>query len=178
MRERVESLLRRLGLEEVAQTWPVDAEGRVNIESEVRPVLELADEYSPDVDELLLRLRHEWSLELNVDPEVNLDDGGRNLGLTLWHAVVIVDPARGDAAAGAYASVWATAGSLSEMQRLIIDALLPYDEWSIGEVYTIDRVAHDERPDALGALPPRRTRPEVHLVQIDRWSEPSGDEEE
>jgi hypothetical protein len=170
MREDVEMILRTLGLEEVPQTWPFDEEGRVDVDTRVRPVLALADEYSPDVDEILLQLRHEWNLELNVDPEENRDEGGRELGLTLWHAVVIVDPVDGNPESGAYASVWATARSLTEMQRLIVRALLPYEDWSINEIYTIDRVAHDERPDALGELAPRRTRPEVHLVQIDTWT--------
>jgi hypothetical protein len=37
------------------------------------------------------------------------------------------------------------------------------------EVYTIDRVAFDERPDELADLPPRREKSEVHLVSFERW---------
>jgi hypothetical protein len=93
MQEAVERLLVDFGLEEVAQTWPGVEEDGVGEGSLVRPVLEIVDEYSPDIDELLLALRHEWRMELNIDPESNIDEGGRRLGSTLWHAVVIVEEA-------------------------------------------------------------------------------------
>lgn len=160
----------------------------------MRPVLDLDDAYAPDVDEILLNLRHDWKLELNIDPESNVDEGGRSLGSTLWHAVVIVDSAepnpgirksRAGAAAsssaggpenngqqGAYASIWATATSMAEMERLISSALDDHPDWSFGEIYTIDRVAFDERPDELADLPPNRRRAQVHLVTIERWGAP------
>lgn len=188
MRDEVESMLHSFGLEEVQQTWRTDEEeskqdtaadaaGEEEQASPVRPVLDLTDEYSPDIDELLLTLRHEWSLELNIDRDSNIDDGGRNLGTTLWHAVVIVDPASGngqdDSDQGAYASIWATAGSLSEMEQLIDRALVRENDWVFGEIYTIDRVAYDERPDELADLPPARRGPQVHLVTIEPWTEPT-----
>ena len=190
MQERVEAMLHGFGVEEVPQTWPAaESDDELGEGTLVRPVLELVDEYSPDVDELLLTLRHEWSLELNIDPESNVDDGGRSLGTTLWHAVVIVEEAtpngqataekrptrphgKNDPPRGAYASIWATAKSLSEMERLIEEALDEHPQWAFGEIYTVDRVAFDERPDQLADLRPGRREPQVHLVTFEPWDEP------
>jgi len=180
MREDVETMLRQLGLDEVPQLWPAsgDDDGQSEDDdaddesgsSQIRPVLDLSDDACPDVDELLLNLRHDWKLELNVDPESNIDEGGRNLGSTLWHAVVIVDKADPmQSPGGAYASIWATAGSLHEMEHLMGQALAKYPQWEFGEVYTIDRVAFDERPDELLDLAPNRRLNQVHLVTIEPW---------
>jgi hypothetical protein len=202
MREEVESMLRDFGLEEVPQTWPT-ADATSNDEEEtgeggqIRPVLDLTDETSPDIDEMLLNLRHDWNLELNIDRESNVDEGGRKLGSTLWHAVVIVDSAvSGNGSAddhnnefgqqkisarptGAYASIWATAASMDQMEQMIADALEQHPEWVFGEIFTIDRVAYDERPDELADLPPNRREPEVHLVTIEPWGPmPSEDVQE
>jgi hypothetical protein len=181
MREDVASLLQEFGLEEVPQTWPTTDDGPDEFAgddeenpSQVRPVLDLKDEYSPDIDELLLNLRHEWRLSLNVDPDSNVDEAGRNLGSTLWHAVAIVErnSANEQEQPGAYASVWATANSLSEMERLIATALERFPDWSFVEIYTIDRVAYDERPDDLGDLTPHRRGSQIHLVSVEPWGGP------
>lgn len=180
LRDDVESMLRELSLEEVAQTWPEEQSGELGdmeVESSrVRQVLDLR-ESAPDLDELLLMLRHAWNLELNIDPESNVDEGGRDLGSTLWHAVVIVDnqhnrPTGNGHGQSAYASIWATAGSLNEMEHLIQSAIDKYPQWSFGEIFTIDRVAFDERPDELADLRPSRREPQVHLVTIEPWGEP------
>lgn len=185
MREEVESLLQEFDLEEVPQTWSDDEEEHWSMLA-VRPVLAVENDGDPDLDDLLLDLRQEWSLELNIDPETNVDDSGRELGLTLWHALVIVMPsdthgpdggltAAADVdreAPGAYCSVWATAGSLAEMEAMIARALEDYPEWTFAEIFTVDRVAYDSRPDELADLPPRQTEPRVHLVQIEPWDSP------
>ena len=172
MRDDVEAMLTSFGLEEVIETWPIADDESSETEPEIRPVLELVDEFSPDLDELILELRHDWALELNVDPERNADESGRNLGYTLWHAVVIVENANGNPDDGAYASIWATANSLAEMETLIDVALEDNQQWEFGEVYTIDRVAFDERPNELVDLPPRRDLSEVHLVNFEAWKSP------
>ena len=187
MREEVAALLQDFGLDEVAQTWPTsdDREPELTLDdeestSQIRPVLDLSDEFSPDIDEVLLNLRHEWGLSLNIDPDSNIDEGGRSLGSTLWHVVAIVernnDEESGAAPTqqGAYASIWATASSLTEMERLIDVALVRYPEWSFVEVYTIDRVAYDERPEELSDLPPNRRGSQVHLATIEPWGAPPG----
>lgn len=171
MREEVEAVLAGFELEEVAQTWDPSDGGEGTVEPmQTRPVLDVDD--ASDIDELLLELRRAWRLELNIDPETNVDESGRRLGLTLWHAVVVVADAAGAADRGGYASIWATAGSLQQMERLIEGALEDYPEWKFQEIYAIDRVAYDERPEALVELPPRSTEVAVHQVYIDTWESP------
>jgi hypothetical protein len=179
-REQVEHMLQTLGLHEVPETWSEDeqddSDERIDDvfeeKSSVRPVLDTTDEYMPDVDELLLQLRHAWRLELNVDPRTNVDESGRNLGPTLWYAVVIAHDAAGKSENGAYVSVWATAGSLAEMEKLIEEAMSSHPEWEFGDIYTIDRVAFDERPEELADLKPNDRRPRVHAMSFDKWNEP------
>ena len=170
MRDDVEELLQKLDLEEVAQTWPSDDEEETLSDERgprVRQVLDLSDDQLPDLDDLLLDLRHAFRLELNIDPDTNVDDAGRNLGLTLWRATIIVEPTDGDATEGVYAVVWATAGSLSEMEYLIEQAIGEHPQWTLAEIFTIDRVAFDERPDELADIAPRREKSRVHLVQFE-----------
>jgi hypothetical protein len=168
MRDQVEKIFAGFGLMEVPSTWPAMDDQASEKALRLRPVLSLEDEYSPDVDELLLQLRHTWKLELNVDPDTNVDEAGRTLGRTLWHALVIIESVE-DPDAGAYVSIWATAGSLGEMEELIDSALAGSPTWRFVEIYTIDRVAYDERPDELADLPTRRDKAEVHLVSFERW---------
>ncbi len=169
LKSRVESLLARHGLEETDETWPPDEEGRLFSTVTVRPVLQVTDTQDPNIDEIALQLRERWALELDIDPQRNLDEQGVELGLTLWHAIVMVvaaDPAR---EAGAYVDVWATAGSLAEMEQLIDEALDAQDEWIFDGIYSVERVAFDERPDELAELPLRRSESGVHRITVDRW---------
>jgi hypothetical protein len=178
MRDDVESILGGFALEEVGQTWPIGADNPALEHSQIRPVLADAHAGAPDIDDVLMFLRRAWRLELNVDPDTNVDDGGRALGMTLWHAVVGVEgTGAGAAEAGDFAdlSIWATAGSLKELEVLINDVLKVGEQWESAEVYSTDRVAFDERPEALADLSPRRDRAEVHLVSVERHGpEPPG----
>ncbi len=65
-------------------------------------------------------------------------------------------------------SIWATAGSLDELETLIDFVLNGNDEWRFAEIYSADRVAFDERPEELTELAPRRRHAETHLVSIER----------
>ncbi|MHC4102548.1 MAG: hypothetical protein ACYSW1_16900, partial [Planctomycetota bacterium] len=124
--------------------------------------------------DVLMVLRRVWRLELNVDPDTNVDEGGRELGMTLWHAVVGVEGVEevggGSVETGDSAdlSIWATAGSLQELEVLINGVLSVGEQWGSAEVYSTDRVAFDERPEELAELSPRRDRAEVHLVSVER----------
>lgn len=167
IRDDVEALLQGLGLQEVpyaATAGDVDAADLPILRT--RSVLELADAASPGVDELLLELRRTWRLALDVDPDTNVDDSGRTIGLTLWHAVIVVEDETAEPPRAGFASIWATAGSLSEIERLIDDSLAEHPPWTLREIYTLDRVAFDERPERLADLPPRREKVEVHVVHI------------
>jgi hypothetical protein len=166
MREEVEELFAGFGLREVLETWPMGTAEDVSESLRVRSVLAIGDEFDPDVDEMVLQLRQAWNLELNVDPEANVDDSGRALGSTLWHAMVLVQSAKKPRVDG-YASIWATASSLAEMEMIIDQVLEDAPQWRYEDIYTIDRVAFDERPDELADLAPRRDRSEVHLVEFE-----------
>ncbi len=166
MRNDVEKLLRSLELQEVPETWAVGEDNPTLESVQTRPVLASLNGASADIDDVLLELRRTWGMELNIDPDTNLDDGGRRLGMTLWHAVLGVHRAL-DADQIADMSVWATAGSLSELELLIDGMLEETDEWALDEVFSTDRVAFDERPDELADIEPRRKRAELHLVSIE-----------
>jgi hypothetical protein len=129
MRDDVEAILAGEGLHEVTETWPDDeSDGVGEGPLTIRSVLVDEDEYSLELEEMLMRLREAWDLELNIDPETNVDAAGRELGPTLWHALILVSAAK-DPEEVVYASIWATAASLMEMEDLIAVALAPHPEW-------------------------------------------------
>jgi hypothetical protein len=158
MRDDVESILDSFALEEVAQTWPIGADNPALEQSQIRPVLAGAAAGAPDIDDVLMVLRRDWELELNVDPDTNVDEGGRELGMTLWHAVVGVEGEAPETGDSADLSIWATAGSLKELEVLINGVLNVGEPWRNAEVYSTDRIAYDERPEELVDLSPRRDR--------------------
>ncbi|MED6306543.1 MAG: hypothetical protein VX563_00950, partial [Planctomycetota bacterium] len=170
-RESVETMLVGLGLRETPETWPLEIEREVMKASRVRDVLEIIDEHSPDLDELLLQMREGWGLELDVDREENVDEGGRSLGFTLWHSIIVVEPADGSEHRGAYISIWSTGTSIGQVEELISETLAGMPEWSFQSIYSIDRVAYDERPEELSDLPPRRAQANVHQISIDVWGD-------
>ncbi|MFO0783376.1 MAG: hypothetical protein U0636_06810 [Phycisphaerales bacterium] len=169
MRPDVERILDLHGVHEVDHTWPPEVTERPDPPMQVREVLVVEDEGYPDIDEILFQLREVWELELEMDPDQNLDDQGRRMGRTLWHAIAVVEtPQDEEPPRAAYALVWATAGSLGELQRMVEARMEEQDEWVFhGQWYTLDRVAYDERPDALADLPPRRLRSEIHMFAIE-----------
>lgn len=175
LKSTVESMLAGHGLSEVAETWPEDPDGSLYGMVRVRPVLEVVDEQDPNIDELVLNLRERWMLELDVDPGRNVDEQGVELGLTLWHAIVMVVPVDPTTGGGAYVDLWATAGSLMEMEQMIDETLDGQGEWLFDGIYSMERVAFDERPDSLADLPMRRGESGVHLVSIDRWEGDGGE---
>jgi hypothetical protein len=175
MRETVESMLAEHGLQEVSATWDEEMPDTHGDEGLVtRDVLEMVDDHSPDMDELLLVMREKWLLELNVDRETNVDEAGRHLGMTLWHAIVLAQSAEGEPDRGAYITVWMTAGSLAQAEELLEDALLDHPEWVFESIYTMDRVAYDDRPASLSNIPPTRRRAAVHELDIEPWGSNGG----
>ena len=71
---------------------------------------------------------------------------------------------------GAYATFWATADSLRKVQEIVSQELLRFPEWSFDELYTIERVAFDDRPEEMTSLQLRRTESEIHKITIDPWN--------
>lgn len=80
-RERVEKLLQSFDL-----TQTDDAAGADAAAHEHRGVLHTSptDLNLMDFDEIVERLREDWRLVLNIDPESNLDDEGKDMGVTAW----------------------------------------------------------------------------------------------
>jgi len=170
LRGEIERILHEHGLNERAELWPEYDERTLDRLVRVRPVLCMDDPYDPDIDEVLFQLRVEWDLELDIDPDANVDESGRDLGFTLWFASVLLGR-EDDELATAYLSLWATAGSLKELQFLVEKEMSRYPGWVPIDFYMVDRVAYDERPETLADLPPRHTSPLLHMSRIDRADE-------
>ena len=166
MHDDVERLLASAGLKEVQETWVLGKENPALDKAQIRPVLANLDGLAADIDDVLMELRHDWRMELNIDPDTNVDEGGRHLGLTLWHAVLGVHRV-GDTEQVAEMLIWATAGSLTQLETLIEGVLEQSGEWTLADIYSTDRIAFDERPDELSDLAPRRSKAEIHRVSID-----------
>ena len=170
-RDRVETLLMSHGLSEVDRAgYEQDPSSADHIE--VRPVLEEHPNLICDMDQLLLELKHNWHLELDEDPTVNLDGRGRRIGRTLWHAVVILESKQGDMIREAHATLWGTAESRDEMELLMRERLRREHPWSVREFYVLDRAAFDDRPEDIDWLAPRPESSAVHMLQIDTLDPP------
>jgi len=167
MRNEVADMLHHeFELDEVQETWPAEQETG-QYDATIRPVLDLTDEEAPGLEDVLLELRRRWIMELNVDPDRNLDETGRDLGLTLWHATILVYGGDHDPDRTAFMNVWASASSLSELENLIDEVLDRHPQWDFFECFSVTRVAFDDRPERLESLKPRRHVAEVHLVEFE-----------
>ncbi|MEY3231857.1 MAG: hypothetical protein RL689_1946 [Planctomycetota bacterium] len=88
LKDRIERLLKAFDLDACE-----DATGADGASHEHRTVLVTPTD-QPDLlgpDEIVERLRDEWGLILNVDPDGNLDEEGKPLGTTPWRLVVRVE---------------------------------------------------------------------------------------
>jgi hypothetical protein len=165
-RSEIETLLAKHDLHECDEADIIVDEGELE-RTITRTILVEDDRLLCDVDQLLLALRHDWDLELEVDDQRNLDATGRDLGRTLWHAIVLIDSGGSEIEGVGHAMVWAMARSRQEMTSLLRERLDDEMEWSFGEIYTMDRVAFDDRPEALADLQLRHPRSEVLLLSIE-----------
>jgi hypothetical protein len=89
LKERVEKVLAAFDLEPIEELLSADS-----VTHEHRSVLEAADD-RPDLltaDEIVEVLRDEWRLVLNIDPETNVDEEGKDLGATGWRCILRFDP--------------------------------------------------------------------------------------
>ena len=85
LKDKVEKILAAFDLEQVEEPAGADAAAH-----EHRGVLSVPND-KPELlsqEEIVERLKDEWSLLLNVDPDTNLGDDGRDLGVTPWRIVV------------------------------------------------------------------------------------------
>lgn len=89
LKERVEAVLAAYDLEQVEEIRSADSATH-----EHRTVLDAPDDH-PELltsDEIVEVLRDEWRLVLNIDPERNVDEDGRDIGITGWRCIVRYDP--------------------------------------------------------------------------------------
>lgn len=88
MKEKIERLLRSFGIEPMEDPAGADAAAH-----EHRGVL-MAPESQPELltfEEIVEALKVDWQLLLNIDPDRNVDDEGKDLGVTHWRCVVRVE---------------------------------------------------------------------------------------
>ncbi|MBX3386896.1 MAG: hypothetical protein KF768_10025 [Phycisphaeraceae bacterium] len=89
LRERIEQVLAAFDLRQIEELHGADS-----VTHEHRGVLDPRTD-RPDMliaEEIVEELQEEWRLELNINPEANVDEQGRPLGITGWRCLVRVDP--------------------------------------------------------------------------------------
>ena len=150
IKDRVERILAAFDLREREDPAGADAAAH-----EHRSVLRTSPD-RPDllsVDEIVERLKDDWHLLLNVDPESNVDDRGRPLGVTPWRCLV---RAPGEKNADRYAEILVTANCLREAEDMAIDAVLPeidVEQYEDLQVVSADRLGPKEFMRELGRDP-------------------------
>ncbi|MDG2423607.1 MAG: hypothetical protein P8M22_06495 [Phycisphaerales bacterium] len=173
-REDIESMLMKQGLKECDEQELMVAESELE-RTVVRPVMLDDPSLLCDVDQLLLALRHELELVLDEDQDRNLDASGRDLGRTLWHAIVLLEACGGIADGQAHAMAWVVCGSRNEVESLLRERIEDDTDWSFSEFYTLDRVAFDDRPEALVDLAPRHPRSEIFMLEVESLESDAGE---
>ena len=149
----VESVLRRFGLQERAENEILVPDSVLDA-TQTRPILTVAPNLIVDTDQLLMELRAAWDLELDDDPDRNLDMQGRDIGRTLWQGIVLLDQ---DDVAGrrqAHGHCWGVAASRREMETLLVGHIETEGHWELLDIISLDRAAFDDRPEALNNLKP------------------------
>ena len=162
-RERVERLLAAHDLP-VIETGPEGEGGPAGADSaahEHRGVLVAPDD-RPDLltqDEIVEYLRDDWRLVLNIDPDTNVDEDDKPLGVTPWRCLVRCFPGpEAKPEDPRYADVLLAAGSTRRAEELAMDAadqLLPegVDEWDEVAVITSDRLTPERWAELIGQPP-------------------------
>lgn len=157
LREKVERVLAAFDLREVTELRAVDS-----VAHEHRSVLTTqGEEDSLTPDQILEQLRDEWGLVLNIEPESNVDDEGRDLGLTWWRCLVRCHRQKGETQ---YAEVLLAAGHLFEAEQLAIDATskgrgVPRGGWVEQFPVFADRLTTARLIELLGPTPAKRVAP-------------------
>ncbi|MDX2132790.1 MAG: hypothetical protein SFY69_12140 [Planctomycetota bacterium] len=116
-KDRVEKILHAFDLENVEE--PAGADSAAH---EHRTAL-LAPEDQPDLldpDQIVERLRDDWQLVLNIDPDSNVDDDAQPLGDTHWRCIA---RCHADAANPAYAEIILRAPDLRHAEETAFDAI-------------------------------------------------------
>lgn len=152
MKDRLERLLKAFDLESMNDPAGADA-----VSHEHRSVL-VTEEGRSDLlgfDEIVEVLRDDWRLVLNIDPETNVDDASRELGVTGWRCLARCE--QDDADRPRYLEVVLSAGCLRQAEELVLEAadeLPPSDDkvWDDVIVVQSDRVDESQMEEIGKAL--------------------------
>ncbi len=150
LKERVERILHAFDLEQTEEAAGADAAAH-----EHRSVLlsRKDDETLLTAEEIVEHLKDSWRLLLNVDPDANLDDEGKDLGPTHWRAVVRCAVPDG---APRYAEVLLDANNLRHAEEVAFDALEDLatreeNQWEDAGVVSMDRLQAEQFNQVLAA---------------------------
>lgn len=168
-KERVEKVLHAFDLEQMENPAGADSASH-----EHRGVLSVEDA-RPDIlnqDEIVEQLRDEWRLVLNVDPDANTDEEGRDLGVCPWRCLARL--AVEDDEKCRYADILLTAPNLRRAEEMVVeatDALLPKGvaDWDEATIINADRL----RPEDFAQVLTERSQKPPQNPQEDRiiWCE-------
>lgn len=172
MRERIERILTAFDLSEIEDPAGADA-----VAHEHRGVLVAPDD-RPEfltADEVVEHLKDEWRLTLNVDPETNTDDSGKDVGYCPWRCLVRTSPALDTP--WVYADIVLRADCLAQAEDLAIDEVTrsttdkPDSERETTLVFA-DRLTEHELDQLLAEFKVDRVDPsatEEATVYVMRW---------
>jgi hypothetical protein len=147
LKDRVERILHAFDLEQIE-----DPAGADSAAHEHRSVL-FTPESEPDLlgpSEIIEQLRDHWQLVLNVDPDSNVDDDGKELGITAWRCVLRCEFEKGDPR---YAEVLLRAEGLRDAEETAFDAVDQLVEKDKSQPRDVFVVASDRlKPEQLGPI--------------------------
>lgn len=165
-KEKLEKLLEAFDLEASAPgREPVGADGTAH---EHRSVLLMPDD-SPHLlgpEEILEHLRDEWRLVMNIDPESNVDEEGKDLGVTPWRCVVRCETDDEGETRRKYAEILLEADCLRQAEETAFeasDALRERDklegEYEDATVLTAERLGQETLRGLLGSVEQAKKSP-------------------
>lgn len=173
-KDRIEKLLRAFDLEQIEEPAGADAAAH-----EHRGVL-LVPSDNPSMlspGEIVEHLKEEWQLLLNVDPDENVDDEDKPLGVTAWRCVVRCEyedkPPR-------YCEVVLHAENLRQAEEVAFDGAEALSEaertaWQDAVIVAADRLTPDQANDAAAVGKKGKktagVKPKAGTVKSSRWLE-------
>ena len=175
-KSRIEKLLAAFDLEQVDEPAGADSASH-----EHRSIL-ITSPDEPDLlsgDEILERMRDSWRLVLNVDPETNVDDEGKELGITPWRCLARF--ATDQLPNEQYAEVFLTTDSIRQAEELaqqgMTQSVEQHGEWLDVVIVSADRMTPDQLYNSLeqdvGPKPIKDRDLESHSILAVRFILPS-----
>jgi len=171
LKEKVERILGAFDLEQIEEPAGADAAAHEHRGVLAVPV-DKPDLLSPE--EIVERLKDEWQLLLNVDPDTNLDDDGQELGTVPWRCIIRCEY---EDKAPKYAEILIEAECLRQAEEVAFDASDATAEpnepvWDDAIIVAIDRLKPEQMDELVLAAgktvpPPDRGTPGV--VHSARW---------